>query len=42
MNRLRRLLTASIAIAAMGVVSPAFAESKGKILYMVRTQLDEF
>lgn len=42
MNRLRRLLTASIAIAAMGVVSPAFAESKGKIFYMVPTLLDEF
>ena len=43
MNRLRRLLTASIAIAAMGVVSPAFADgSKGKIFYMVPTLLDEF
>lgn len=42
MNRLRRLLTASIAIAAMGVVSPAFAQSKGKIYYMVPTLLDEF
>ena len=42
MNRLRRLLTASIAIAAMGVVSPAFAETKGKIYYMVPTLLDEF
>jgi len=42
MNRLRRLLTASIAIAAMGVVSPAFAQSKGKIFYMVPTLLDEF
>ena len=42
MNRLRRLLTASIAIAAMGIVSPAFAESKGKIFYMVPTLLDEF
>lgn len=42
MNRLRRLLTASIAITAMGIVSPAFAESKGKIFYMVPTLLDEF
>jgi ribose transport system substrate-binding protein len=42
MNRLRRLLTASIAIAAVGMVSPAFAQSKGKIFYMVPTLLDEF
>jgi ribose transport system substrate-binding protein len=42
MNRLRRLLTVSIAIAAMGIVSPAFAQSKGKIFYMVPTLLDEF
>lgn len=42
MNRLRRLLTASIAIAALGVASPAFAQSKGKIFYMVPTLLDEF
>ncbi len=42
MNRLRRLLTASLAIAAMGIVSPAFAEMKGKIFYMVPTLLDEF
>ncbi|MCA3561894.1 MAG: sugar ABC transporter substrate-binding protein [Aestuariivirga sp.] len=39
---MRRLLTASIAIAAMGVVSPAFADTKGKIYYMVPTLLDEF
>jgi ribose transport system substrate-binding protein len=42
MNRIRRLLTASIAIAAVGIVSPAFAQSKGKIFYMVPTLLDEF
>lgn len=42
MNRIRRLLTASIAIAAVGLVSPAFAQSKGKIFYMVPTLLDEF
>ncbi|MCA3572499.1 MAG: sugar ABC transporter substrate-binding protein [Aestuariivirga sp.] len=39
---MRRLLTASIAIAAVGIVSPAFAQSKGKIFYMVPTLLDEF
>ncbi|MCB1380230.1 MAG: sugar ABC transporter substrate-binding protein [Alphaproteobacteria bacterium] len=32
----------SIALAAMGVVTPAFAEMKGKIYYMVPTLLDEF
>ena len=42
MNRLRRLLTASIALVAMGAVSPAFAEMKGTIYYMVPTLLDEF
>lgn len=42
MNRMRRLLTASIALAAMGIVSPAFAQTKGKIYYMVPTLLDEF
>lgn len=42
MNRLRRLLTASIALAAVGAVNPAFAETKGKIFYMVPTLLDEF
>ena len=43
MNRLRRLLTASIALAAMAVCTPAFADgSKGKIFYMVPTLLDEF
>lgn len=42
MNRLRRLLTASIAIAVLGVAPPAFAQSKGKIYYMVPTLLDEF
>lgn len=42
MNRLRRLLTASIAIAAVGLISPAFAQSKGKIYYLVPTLLDEF
>ncbi len=42
MNRLRRLLIGSIAIAAMGIATPALAQSKGKIYYMVPTLLDEF
>jgi ribose transport system substrate-binding protein len=42
MNRLRRLLIASIALATLGIANPAFAESKGKIYYMVPTLLDEF
>ena len=42
MNRLRRILISSLAIAAVGLVSPAFAQSKGKIYYMVPTLLDEF
>jgi ribose transport system substrate-binding protein len=42
MNHLRRLLTASLAVAAMGLASPTLAASKGKIFYMVPTLLDEF
>ena len=42
MNRLRRLLTMTLAAAAIGLGSPAFAESKGTIYYMVPTLLDEF
>ena len=42
MNRIRRLLTASIAITAMGLATPVFAASKGTIYYMVPTLLDEF
>jgi ribose transport system substrate-binding protein len=42
MNHIRRLLLASIAITAMGVATPTFAESKGTIYYMVPTLLDEF
>jgi len=42
MNHLRRLLISSIALAAVGLTAPAFAESKGKIYYMVPTLLDEF
>lgn len=42
MNRIRRLLIASIALTALGVAAPAFAASKGTIYYMVPTLLDEF
>jgi ribose transport system substrate-binding protein len=42
MNHLRRILISSLALAAVGLVSPAFAQSKGKIYYMVPTLLDEF
>jgi ribose transport system substrate-binding protein len=42
MNRFRRLLTASIALAAVGLATPVLAQSKGKIYYMVPTLLDEF
>ncbi len=42
MNRIRRILISSLAMAAVGVVGPAFAETKGKIYYMVPTLLDEF
>ncbi|WP_415008320.1 sugar ABC transporter substrate-binding protein [Aestuariivirga sp.] len=42
MNHLRRILISSIALAAVGLNAPAFAESKGKIYYMVPTLLDEF
>ena len=42
MNPLRRLLLASVALCAAGIVAPAFAESKGTIYYMVPTLLDEF
>ena len=36
------LLTMTLAAAAIGLGSPAFAESKGTIYYMVPTLLDEF
>ncbi|MFT3989503.1 MAG: sugar ABC transporter substrate-binding protein [Aestuariivirga sp.] len=39
---MRRILISSIALAAVGLNAPAFAESKGKIYYMVPTLLDEF
>ena len=42
MNRIRRILLASIAVTAMGVATPSFAASKGTIYYMVPTLLDEF
>jgi ribose transport system substrate-binding protein len=42
MNRIRRILLASIAMTAVGVATPAFAASKGTIYYMVPTLLDEF
>ena len=42
MKRLFRALLGALAIAAIAFVSPAFAQSKGKIYYMVPTLLDEF
>ncbi len=42
MNRIRRLLITSLALTAIGLASPAFAQSKGTIYYMVPTLLDEF
>ncbi len=42
MNRIRRLLLASIAATAMAVATPSLAASKGTIYYMVPTLLDEF
>eukprot|EP01036_Dinobryon_divergens_P058145 gene58145-77588_t len=39
----RRSLLASAAIAAsLAAIGPAFAESKGKIYYLVPTLIDEF
>jgi ribose transport system substrate-binding protein len=42
MKRLFRALLGALAIAAIAFASPAFAQSKGKIYYMVPTLLDEF
>ncbi len=42
MNRIRRLLITSLALTAIGLASPALAQSKGTIYYMVPTLLDEF
>jgi len=42
MKRLLLGLAGAMAVAVMTIASPAFAESKGKIYYMVPTLLDEF
>lgn len=42
MKRLLRSVFSALAIAAVALASPAWAESKGKIYYMVPTLLDEF
>src|SRR6478752_8862284 len=42
MKRLLSALLGALAIAAIALASPAFAESKGKIYYLVPTLLDEF
>ncbi len=42
MKRLMSHWIAAIAIAAVALISPAFAQGKGKIYYMVPTLLDEF
>ncbi|MEZ5831821.1 MAG: sugar ABC transporter substrate-binding protein [Dongiaceae bacterium] len=42
MKRLLSSVTGALAIAAVAMASPAWAESKGKIYYMVPTLLDEF
>ena len=42
MKRLLRSVLSALAIAAVALASPAWAESKGKIYYMVPTLLDEF
>jgi ribose transport system substrate-binding protein len=42
MKRLMSALLGALAIAAIAFASPAFAQSKGKIYYMVPTLLDEF
>ena len=42
MKRLLSALLGGLAIAAVAFTSPAFADSKGKIYYMVPTLLDEF
>ncbi len=38
----RRVLLGALSLAAIALTSPAFAQSKGKIYYMVPTLLDEF
>src|SRR4029079_4484502 len=42
MKRLLSALLSALAIAAVALASPAWAESKGKIYYMVPTLIDEF
>lgn len=42
MKRLLSALMGALALAAVALLSPAFAQSKGKIYYMVPTLLDEF
>jgi ribose transport system substrate-binding protein len=42
MKRLFSALMGALALAALALLSPAFAQSKGKIYYMVPTLLDEF
>jgi ribose transport system substrate-binding protein len=42
MKRLLSALLGGLAVAAIAFTAPAFAESKGKIYYMVPTLLDEF
>lgn len=42
MRRLLSTLLGALAIAAIAFTAPAFAQSKGKIYYMVPTLLDEF
>ena len=38
----KRNLLSALSLAALTFVSPAYAESKGKVYYMVPTLLDEF
>lgn len=42
MKRLLSALLGGLAVAAIAFITPAFAQSKGKIYYMVPTLLDEF
>ena len=42
MKRIFTTLIGALAIAAMALLSPAYAASKGTIYYMVPTLLDEF
>ena len=42
MKRLLSALLGALAVAAIAFASPAFAQSKGKIYYMVPTLIDEF